>query len=90
MFDNLDKTFKSRVAIGSCVIAFGIFIYKTHPFAGFANDWGYFPKVSWLPPSMRSTDGTDTTGVTDTTSATGAGVTGADVTDTTDTDAAID
>ena len=80
MFDNLDKTFKSRVAIGSCVIAFGIFIYKTHPFASFANDWGYFPKVSWLPASMRSTDGTGTTSATDTTSATG----------TRDTDAAID
>ena len=83
MFDNLNKTFKSRVAIGTCVIAFGVFIYKTHPFVGFTNDWKFLPKISWLKASMRSSDndaietGTNERGASETgTSETGTSETG--------------
>ena len=31
MFENLDKSFKSRVVIGGCVAVFGVYMYKTHP-----------------------------------------------------------
>tara|TARA_Y100000768_G_scaffold307929_5_gene242081 strand:- start:25591 stop:25842 length:252 start_codon:yes stop_codon:yes gene_type:complete len=83
MFESLDKTFKSRIVIGSCVLAFGVFVYKTHPYGSYANDWGYFPNIKWLPASMRSTD-IDETGASET----GASETGASKTD--DTDATID
>ena len=95
MFDNLNKTFKSRVAIGTCVIAFGVFIYKTHPFVGFSNDWKFFPKISWLKASMRSSDNdASETGASETgpngasetgTSETGASETGPSETGQTDT-----
>jgi len=31
MFENIPSGFKSKIAIGTCVMAFGIFMFKKHP-----------------------------------------------------------
>lgn len=55
MFENLDKSFKSRVVIGGCVVVFGVYMYKTHPNylnPSFLNDWGNF-KTNWLSAGTK-------------------------------------
>ena len=48
MFENLDRGLKSKVAIGTCFVGAGIFLYKNHPkYFDVPQDWSYFNKSIW-------------------------------------------